>query len=98
MDKKQLERINAHGAKKRQEEKSARARAGFARWGNKHAVEPRGQIAVSRSLVDEFFQVYPPELRRAGADYGIRKAIDDAEAVKAFHAQFRLGPQIQEGK
>lgn len=66
---------------------NAKARAAFARWGNSHAVEPRGQVAVSRSLVDEFFRVYPPELRRAGADYGIRKAIDDAASVKAFHAQ-----------
>ena len=66
----------------------AKARGGYARWGRTSSIEPRGQVAVSRSLVDEFFRTYPPELRRAGADYGIRKAIDDAQAVKAFHASF----------
>ena len=87
-----LERIDAlHAASAAEHGASvseAKARGGYARWGRTSSIEPRGQVAVSRSLVEEFFRTYPPELRRAGADYGIRKAIDEAQAVKAFHASF----------
>ena len=92
-----IEAINAKYAKIRAIEaadlKRKQKKAGFARWGNSHAIEGRKQISVTASLVAEFYAAYPESYRRAGADYGIRKAIDDAAQVIAFHDSFKDGPK-----
>lgn len=63
---------------------SRRQNSGFGRWGNTEAIEPNMHIVVSKSLGEEFRKAFPLIHRRAGADAGIRWAIDHADEILKF--------------
>lgn len=68
---------------------SRRQNSGFGRWGNTEAIEQHVQIVVSKSICDEFRAKFPIIHRRAGADAGIRWAIDHADEILKFKESTR---------